>query len=809
MGLFISRKEQMILILALCLYGISKYYLGKILEIPFMQWYFNVIMGGIIFGVVICTANRFLAKTRNYSCSIYILFFLIAGVYWEFVAPIYINTSVSDITDIVVYLTGGICLLLLLKIRGGKRMKCKRCGLELENTAKFCPQCGEKIKLYCKECGKEILADAKFCPFCGKAVVESVNKVETNVGDKSYQEETKVLNKQKSEDPKILIPKVDLKQQVEGTKPFIPRTKESFSKELENLGNTDEKSKGVLNYYGTKFFIKNLYNCLEEGEKVVALRHIVHENYATIFIRFGWAYVNEFLAITNKRVIKFVKSYWLRPRIISCYLSEIVSIEAAKPGNFFKSIFIGERLRIYTSQKTIKIRSSGKGTAQQIKSEILGLIPENGETNIKQDIWAVDRMSSKEESGDGMGKLLIIGGSIFISMVVIYLFLVLGRDSGIEVSECLSLPNSDVIEWITKNGLEMKEKDILYTKDGISVMLDDDLSIYTLIMDQPGYSLYGLEVGKQYSAETNKRDLEKSGYSFLERVEAGVCYEAIKSDGMILLELNDNEVISRITYFKESTQSILGELDETGQNDSEGINQEVKNEETGTYIPGMYEGTWWDLNSQRCYMEITEASNMLYITVHWSSGAFDDTEWAMTGTYDNISGKVWFNNCTLKYIHYNNDGSSTEDVQYTNGTGAIYIADDGYLYWEDDKEHAGNDCYFEKETDSMGTGTTTFDAMPVISSWVGTYIAEDEQTITISSSNDTGVVLTFVGYSEEGWYTKTEVLSYTNTEKNQVSDPYYYDGSLVQEKVYTLTGEGIQVETLPGGGWADGFYSRQ
>lgn len=93
--------------------------------------------------------------------------------------------------------------------------------------------------------------------------------------------------------------------------------------------------------------------------------------------------------------------------------------------------------------------------------------------------------------------------------------------------------------------------------------------------------------------------------------------------------------------------------------------------------------------------------------------------------------------------------------------------------------------------------------------WIGTYIAEDDQAITISSSDDSGVVLTFVGYSEEGWQTKTDVLSYKNSEKTQVSDPYYYDGSLVQETVYTITETGIQVETLPSGGWADGFYLRQ
>ena len=78
-------------------------------------------------------------------------------------------------------------------------------------------------------------------------------------------------------------------------------------------------------------------------------------------------------------------------------------------------------------------------------------------------------------------------------------------------------------------------------------------------------------------------------------------------------------------------------------------------------------------------MDIIKISDELLITINWGSGAFDSAEWSMTGTYDSKSDKIQFNDCTLTYIHYNDDGSSNEDVQYTDGTGAIYIADDGYL----------------------------------------------------------------------------------------------------------------------------------
>ncbi|MCI9161656.1 MAG: YARHG domain-containing protein [Lachnospiraceae bacterium] len=93
--------------------------------------------------------------------------------------------------------------------------------------------------------------------------------------------------------------------------------------------------------------------------------------------------------------------------------------------------------------------------------------------------------------------------------------------------------------------------------------------------------------------------------------------------------------------------------------------------------------------------------------------------------------------------------------------------------------------------------------------WVGNYISEDDQTIGISSADDTGVLLTFVGYSEEGWYTRAELLPYTNNQKNQVSYKNYYEGQLIQETFYTLIDEGIKVEVQPAGGWQEGIYFRQ
>lgn len=51
-------------------------------------------------------------------------------------------------------------------------MNCKFCGAEVEEGAKFCPNCGKNLeeaseKKKCPQCGAELEKDAKFCLKCG------------------------------------------------------------------------------------------------------------------------------------------------------------------------------------------------------------------------------------------------------------------------------------------------------------------------------------------------------------------------------------------------------------------------------------------------------------------------------------------------------------------------------------------------------------------------------------------------------------------------------------------------------------------
>lgn len=53
-------------------------------------------------------------------------------------------------------------------------MKCKNCGKDLPEAAKFCLECGEKVEqeLVCSSCGTILPPDAKFCLECGASTVK-------------------------------------------------------------------------------------------------------------------------------------------------------------------------------------------------------------------------------------------------------------------------------------------------------------------------------------------------------------------------------------------------------------------------------------------------------------------------------------------------------------------------------------------------------------------------------------------------------------------------------------------------------------
>ncbi len=54
-------------------------------------------------------------------------------------------------------------------------MKCRECGSEFSDNAKFCPECGKSAslssnKVQCRKCSYELEDNSKYCPECGESV---------------------------------------------------------------------------------------------------------------------------------------------------------------------------------------------------------------------------------------------------------------------------------------------------------------------------------------------------------------------------------------------------------------------------------------------------------------------------------------------------------------------------------------------------------------------------------------------------------------------------------------------------------------
>ena len=75
----------------------------------FMQCYFNDILAGI-------TLNAMMSLTPKYNTRWGLCLTLVAGIFWEYIVPLFNSRSVSDPFDIITYLTGFIIFTIINKI---------------------------------------------------------------------------------------------------------------------------------------------------------------------------------------------------------------------------------------------------------------------------------------------------------------------------------------------------------------------------------------------------------------------------------------------------------------------------------------------------------------------------------------------------------------------------------------------------------------------------------------------------------------------------------------------------------------------
>ena len=96
-----------------------------------------------------------------------------------------------------------------------------------------------------------------------------------------------------------------------------------------------------------------------------------------------------------------------------------------------------------------------------------------------------------------------------------------------------------------------------------------------------------------------------------------------------------------------------------------------------------------------------EGSDNAKVTVNWAGSAWENSEWSMSGPFNQKDRTIEYHDCVKKEVTYDDDGEikSSEEV-YTGGHGFLTFGEDGTLTWQEDQEHVADDMTFEFNPDA-------------------------------------------------------------------------------------------------------------
>lgn len=428
-------------------------------------------------------------------------------------------------------------------------MICKKCGSELKPQAKFCPKCGEKVEetKYCPNCGKVLEAGVKFCSSCGTPVVkadkdEPVSRTEEAVPENTKKQDTLKLGETGQN--------ADFSEQKKDTR---SRTLEVFKAEIKKLGDEDNGSKAVISLLGTGVLCKHFYPLLRGDERLLAIRHIQSK---TLFAR----YRKEFVALTDKRIIKFEKMQYFSPRTESFYYEEIKGIKSDEPSNAISGTFIGEKVCISSwDGRQIDMRMVGKGADKEFATCAMQEKQNHGEALPE----GVLQKNTESLHKKGKKKIVIVMGAVVIVLAIL-LFLG-GGGTGTEMSDYIPLARADVMKFIEQNGMEEILEDTIYGNNDLTITLNDNGNIEILIIETPKYSLYGMKVGNSFSPEKDGRRLTEHGYSFIGDYTDRVVVTS--GERLIGISLDSTGLITKLEYMSTGAQDVIEE-EKTGDRPS-------------------------------------------------------------------------------------------------------------------------------------------------------------------------------------------------------------------------------------------------
>lgn len=112
-----KKRNFLIIGITIILYTINQIIKSKI-PINAIRWfmscYFNDTIGGMTFSAYYNTVLAFRGKQMSKLWQIELLLFF-AGLFWEYVTPIFRANTVSDICDVLAYMIGGVLYWLIIR----------------------------------------------------------------------------------------------------------------------------------------------------------------------------------------------------------------------------------------------------------------------------------------------------------------------------------------------------------------------------------------------------------------------------------------------------------------------------------------------------------------------------------------------------------------------------------------------------------------------------------------------------------------------------------------------------------------------
>lgn len=108
--------------ISLIIYLVNKFWLKQVVSHWFIQCYLNDVMAGVCFSAICQLLICFWIKRQIRDVENILLLYL-AGIYWEFITPIYLSWATTDLFDLPAYLLGGFIMIALRKLQRKREKK--------------------------------------------------------------------------------------------------------------------------------------------------------------------------------------------------------------------------------------------------------------------------------------------------------------------------------------------------------------------------------------------------------------------------------------------------------------------------------------------------------------------------------------------------------------------------------------------------------------------------------------------------------------------------------------------------------------